>query len=151
MFLMDLFVGVIFYQYGRESSKESLSTMSTCTEDQIKWVMVQRLIQYAEPQYDLLEAPKVGWRKIYFKILTHRYFDRMTYGTIVVNSIEMALYHFNINDTFNFVLSMINIACTFIFIVEAIIRILARGRIQFKRTWNIVKNCLIVISKGWLI
>lgn len=146
MFLMDLFVGVIFYQYGREIGKQNSLTVSICTEEQVKWVMLQRLVRTSKPSFNIMEAPRKGWRIHPFQTMTHPKFDPFIYSVIILNTIEMALYMDDISDTYRLVLSIVNIACTCVFIWEATIRICAIGRKHFKRAWNWVKISVLAIS-----
>lgn len=78
--------------------------------------------------------------------MTHPKFDPFIYSVIILNTIEMALYMDDISDTYRLVLSIVNIACTCVFIWEATIRICAIGRKHFKRAWNWVKISVLAIS-----
>lgn len=54
MFLMDLFIGVIFYQYGLELETEISMTCTDCSVEQVKWVMIIMLIYNSNSNFALV-------------------------------------------------------------------------------------------------
>eukprot|EP00760_Papus_ankaliazontas_P025843 PhM_4_TR2892/c0_g1_i1/m.101635 len=63
-------------------------------------------------------------------------FDRFITVCILSNAIVLAMHHYNIETTFGNVLTSINMIFTFIFGLEAVIKILAVGKDYFYDSWN---------------
>lgn len=58
LFLMNLFVGVIFFQFSQEQEKEKGSKFSMVSDEQMKWIMIQDLVSKEKVNFDLLQEPK---------------------------------------------------------------------------------------------
>jgi hypothetical protein len=55
---MNLFVGVIFFQFQAEQEQEKKSKFKYITGGQMKWLQMNDIIRYAKPTFDLTAAPE---------------------------------------------------------------------------------------------
>ena len=74
---MNLFVGVIFFQFHLEQEKEKRERFKYVSDDQLKWIQMQDLIVKAKPEFDHSKPPSNIIRLFVFKIVTSNYFDAM--------------------------------------------------------------------------
>jgi hypothetical protein len=58
LFLMNLFVGVIFFQFQAEQEQEKKSKFKYITGGQMRWLQMNDIIRYAKPTFDLTAAPE---------------------------------------------------------------------------------------------
>lgn len=147
MFLIDLFSGVIFYQYGRELDTDSKLSALSCTHEQINWIMIQKLLKHVTPSYTFLKEPKSKFRLFFFRIVTRKSFSNLMYAAIIVNTVQLGLEFKDMSDTLTTVLTIVNIICTLLFILEAIFRLLAHKKRLFLRKWNYVETVVIICSR----
>lgn len=130
-FLLNLFVGVIFMNFIRAQNKEN-SKLYFLTEQQKKWVAVQRLVLLTKPDLTVVR-PQTKWRKPYFNLITHDYFEYFIMVSIVLNIIVMAMNYDDASTTYTNVLSYINYFFSFVFVVELVLKHLGLG---IKRYWS---------------
>jgi hypothetical protein len=60
MFLSNLFIGIIFYEFTTVQNRKKQTFFKTITEEQNRWLMMQKLIKQAEPNFYLIYRPKAG-------------------------------------------------------------------------------------------
>ncbi len=86
-FLVNLFIGVIFLNFDRAQKREEFRH-KFLTPHQRKWIAVQRLIVFTQPNLTVVE-PTAKWMKPFFKLITHDYFEYFMMTSIVLNSFLM--------------------------------------------------------------
>lgn len=91
LFLMNLFVGVIFFQFQAEKEKEEKERFQYLTKNQMKWIFMQDLIIKATPEFELSAPPKNKIRLFVFKIVTGNIFDSVIIICIVLNVAVMGM------------------------------------------------------------
>lgn len=72
---MNLFVGVIFFQFQSEKDEEKKERFKYITDNQFKWIQMQDLIQRATPLFNLTVPPENKIRLYVFRIVTTDLFD----------------------------------------------------------------------------
>jgi hypothetical protein len=75
LFLMNLFVGVIFYQFYSEQKREKKERYKYINDNQFKWIQMQELILNASPNFDLSTPPENKYRLYVFKIISSMWFE----------------------------------------------------------------------------
>jgi len=85
-FILNLFVGVVITTYNRE--KEKLGKNFLLTDQQKKWLDTKLLIIEAKPKV-YLRKPRAKWRLMFYRIVSHRYFDNLIMGFIVLNALVL--------------------------------------------------------------
>lgn len=133
--LLNLYVGVIFYQFSRIRMLSQTSSMDL-TEEQKEWAEMCKAVLKMKPQRKV-PKPKDAFRKIPFAIISHRYFDPFIMGCIVMNVMVMAARWYDEPDSWIKIQDDINLAFTMVFIAEAALKIVAMGFKEYWRnSWN---------------
>ena len=91
-------------------------------------------ITRAKPDIDI-QSDK-NYIKIALLIVTNSKFDMFIMGVIVLNMIQMGLFHEGQSKIFASALEKINYAFTATFVIEATIKLVAMRRDYFKNPWN---------------
>ena len=81
-----------------------------------------------------------------YKVNECPYFEGVIYLSIILNTIVLTLQWAGQSDSNGFILDYVNYAFTCIFIVEAIIKVMAMGFIYFSDLWNIFDFVILAIS-----
>jgi len=130
-FLINLFIGAIFLEFTRaEKRQNKLHKFLTVTQQ--RWVVMQRLIVLIRADVSFVE-PEIDWMKRFFRIISHRYFDRFSMLMIFLNIIALALAYDEAPSTYNYVLKYVKWVFSLIFIIEMTLKHLGWG---FKRYWR---------------
>jgi len=87
--LLNLYVGVIFYQFSRIRMLSQTSSIDL-TEEQKEWAEMCKSMLRIEP-HKIPITPKQYFRKGPFAIISHRFFDPFIMVCIVGNVMVMAL------------------------------------------------------------
>ena len=148
LFLMQLFIGVMFLNFNEASKAEKNKFGGLMLkDDQIFWKDMIKLIIQATPQYEYqTKPPEDHWRKKFHAFVTNKYVEIVVIICILINMIIMAMNFYNSNDTYQSVLDRINEAFTYVFIVEAIIKIIAFGIQFWLSPWNLFEFFIVVCS-----
>jgi hypothetical protein len=146
MFLMDLFIGVIFYQYGLELETEISMTCTDCTEEQVKWVMIQKLIYNSNSNFALIEQPKNRLRAIFFKIINSTWFEIFILLMVVVNMMILGMEFEGMNEEYEETLKNLSDIITWIFVGEFVFKFIALWTGYFKDSWNSLDFAIVAIS-----
>jgi hypothetical protein len=144
--LMNLVVGVIAVQFKEEQRKEIQSKFYMVTEDQMRWLQVQELIQSAKPNFDIMIRPKGKIRIFFFKLIQSKPFELSIMGCIIGNIIIMAMNYDGMTDEYAEILDGINLAFTVVFIVELILKLVALDFQYFTSSWNNFDFSIVMLS-----
>ena len=148
MFLVNLFVGVMFYNFEKVQKKENATFGTTiATEEQLNWIEVQNLIITAEPNYNVRTAPEKGsWRSTTHVIITNIYFEAFIAIIILLNMVQMAMLYNGQPSTYESALSIINYVFTGIFTVEILLKLVGFGCNFWYEAWNIFDFIVVICS-----
>ena len=147
LFFMNLFVSVIIVQFATEHDKERKKRYRFVTDDQMKWILMQKLVVNATPEIQLLTPPKNKIRAIFFKISQSKFFDLFIMSCILLNMITMGIIYTGMSQAYSDVLDNINLTFTFIFILEAVIKIIGYGFMNYIREgWNQFDFVIAIVS-----
>lgn len=69
-------------------------------------------------------------------LTNHKYFEGFIQLCIVLNTIIIACNWYEMPNIYEIYLQMTNNALTFVFLIEAILKIIAEGIFYFKKAWN---------------
>lgn len=147
LFLMNMVVGVIFVQFSEEQRKEKYARYSMLNDDQIRWIMIQDMLERAKPNFDVMIRPKGKVKIFFFRIIQSKAFEGFIMLCIVMNVILMAMVYQGMSDTYENALNYINLVFTVIFIIEFLMKIYALDFQYFKVSWNIFDFCIVFLSK----
>lgn len=145
-FLMNLFIGVICDTFAQEKEKNGENIF--LTDNQKKWIQNSKKILSLKP-YKSVCIPTSNPRKFCYYIAENKFFNNMILGCIIVNTILLAIKWQGQLSTIYISIEVLNVVFLVIFTGEAIIKLLAYGRIkQFDDSWNIFDFTIVVI--GWI-
>jgi hypothetical protein len=131
---MNLFIGIIFMQFLRAENKERGKYLSN---DQMRWIDIQRLIIKENPDYLSLKLPENKKRQMVFRFTNGRFFSGFIIICIVLNIISMAIIYDGSSAEYDEKLKQINYFFSGVFIFEAILKLIAHGlRGYFYSFWN---------------
>jgi hypothetical protein len=86
------------------------------------------------------------FRRSVLRFVRHDWFSRFMLFVTVVNVAALAIDHHPIDDTFEYVLNMINFVCSLIFIAEFLLKFFAMGLSYFRDPFNVFDSVLVCIS-----
>ena len=118
---------------------------------EIKWVDMMKMIVNATPDIETTTQPKNKFRKQIHSFVTGQgkptnKFDMFIMLIIVLNMILMAMQFEGSSQQYNSILESINYAFTSIFVIEAVLKLIAFGTSYFKMGWNIFDMCVVIAS-----
>ena len=131
-----MFVGVIFFHFNnaRYGLKKSGLLLN---DDQRRWLDMQKQIIKAKPSFYTEKAPKNYIQLKFYEIINNKYFEIFIICCIIINIIQMGLIYEGASKNYLEALEVFNLIFTIIFIIEAILKILALGlRTYFHSSWN---------------
>lgn len=146
MFLLDLFSGVVFFQYGKELDKDASLSALNCTQEQINWIMIQKLLRGVTPSYTFLKEPKNWFRKPFFHLTTRPWFENLMYGVILVDTLRLGMVFTDMPDYWVDVLIYANFICTGVFFVEGTSMVIAHKKRVFRIKWTFVELIVLLCS-----
>ena len=131
-FILELFVGVIIENFSR---LREISGQGIMTEAQRQWAQTQQFISKIRPEV-LLRHPEHKLRALCYDFIMNKWFDRFIATIIVVNSIVIGAVSFDSAQDVTVILGVLNLAFSSIFVLEAMLKLIALGRLYFRSTWN---------------
>jgi len=117
-----------------------------CTDDQVKWIMMQKLIFSANSNFELIEKPKNKIRAFFFMVVNSRRFEFVIYISIFLNAIILSMDYEGMNTDYEIVLIIINDVLIWIFVLEFIFKLIAFSWYCFKDPWNFLDFLIALIS-----
>lgn len=143
-FILELFVGVIIENFSRLREIKGHGLM---TDAQRQWAQTQNFIMKIRPEV-LLRRPATRLRAMCYDIImpgSNPWFDRFIAATIIANSISIAMVSFGDSSKQTvMILGLLNSVFAGIFVVEAILKLLALGKHYFRSKWNIFDFAIVV-------
>jgi hypothetical protein len=103
---------------------------------QQEWVKTQIKCYNSNPII-LHPHVKEAWRIKLIKFTTSLLFDQIIFVFIAINTLILSLNWFLINPKLESGFEIVNNVFTAFFTFEALIKILANGRLYFKENWNL--------------
>ncbi|GLC39690.1 Caveolin-2 [Pleodorina starrii] len=145
-FILNVFVGVTLEKVA-ELQREQTAARVFVTPQQQAWVEVQKLLLRTAmlPRPSRPEEP--AGRRALFDLVTSAAFGNAITAFVLANTVFMALVHAGMSDSWQAVMSYSNLVFTFIFLVEAALKIIAFGsRAYFRDGWNTFDFLVAVVS-----
>ncbi|OQS03796.1 Voltage-gated Ion Channel (VIC) Superfamily [Thraustotheca clavata] len=128
-FITNLFIGILTDSFCRESYG------ALVTEEQIKWIKLQKKVLALSPQI-IYPTPKNKFRAKCFRIVQFRYTEYFITLCIFVNILTMCMDQYGDSSSFLGTLTTLNYVFTGIFAVEAFLKLWAYGWAYFDDSWN---------------
>ena len=88
LFLWNLFVGVIFFNYHLAEKREKSKLL---TDDQVRWIDIQKLLASADPDFASFKVPEGRFRRLVFNFSKSNKFETIILFCIICNILIMSL------------------------------------------------------------
>ncbi|CAF0857896.1 unnamed protein product [Rotaria sordida] len=143
-FVLNMFVGVVVENFHKcrveQEREEKLIYMTKCA---VELARRRRRREHELPYY-VHFAP---WRRRLYHICNSKYFDLSIAIIIALNVITMSLEFYLMPPVFEIALDYCNYIFTIVFIIEAILKIIALGPLNyFKDKWNQIDSIIVILS-----
>lgn len=136
-FIVQLFVGVIIDNYNRE--------MNILTEEQKRWVLLKRVMMNMGP--DQLVRPDNQVRLMVYKMVRSNVFDQAIITLVILNTLFMALQHWDEPKKLTDVLTIANLFFIVAFVAEMLLKLFAFGFFQYVNdSWNCFDAIIVIGS-----
>lgn len=143
-FFLNFFVGVIFLNYEEAQKAEKESWFMTKKE--LEWVDIMKMIVKSKPDLEITNVPKKKPLLFIHSLVTSTAFDIFIMTCIVLNMIVMGMGHDDEPETYTRVLLYINYIFSAIFLVEAILKLVAFKMTYFQSSWNVFDFIVVIGS-----
>ncbi|TMW67483.1 hypothetical protein Poli38472_011103 [Pythium oligandrum] len=141
-FTMNLFVGAVIDNFNR--MRESMWDRAEC-ETQREWLQIQDMIRSTK-LVAKLKVPKHWLRHYCFRIQQHPRFEALVAASVLGNTLMLAMTHFGQSPTSTLLLTIGNFGFWWVFLVEAIVKLMSLGHLYFTDRWNVFDFAVVVAS-----
>jgi hypothetical protein len=131
-FLLNFFIGVLFLKFNQAQKEEQKGL----TPRDMGWMDIQKMILQAEPEYNSTNVPKNVIRKYFHDLVSSDRFDMAIMTCIILNMLQMGCFAEGMSEGMIWFLEFTNIIFTIVFIVEAVLKLIAYGKSYFANAWN---------------
>ena len=135
-FMVNLFTVIVFSKFNEAKDKETSFALFFLSKEQILWSEIQKLIIKAKPEFNHHGESLNKFRLCFYKISKSKAFDVFVMAVILLNMLIMAMPYNEASLTYLLAVENMNTICTYIFICEAVIKIIGLGGHYFKSYWN---------------
>lgn len=145
-FMLEIFTGVVIDNFNK--MKEESQGSALLTEEQQMWVETMKMMLGTAPRRRMRKPPaKQRFRNKIYKIASSKSFELLIMSLILVNSIVLATRHADQTQEFADALDVINRVFSYVFAVEAALKIFAFGPRQYASVgWNRFDFILVIGS-----
>jgi len=146
-FVTNLFVGVVINKFLEIKKKSGTSLF--LTQQQVKWVRVQKQILSTRPLK--MTRPPITFRKLrepFYQMVRHGdAFEIVVMAAIILNVLVLGLEHHGQGQDWDTFFANAEITFTAIFVTEMVIKMLGLGLYQyFRNHWNKFDFSIVVLS-----
>jgi hypothetical protein len=131
-FLLNFFIGVLFLKFNQAQREEQKGL----TMRDMGWMDIQKLILQAEPEYNSTNVPKNVVRKYFHDLVSSDRFDVAIMSCIILNMLQMGCFAEGMSAGMSWFLDFTNVIFSIVFIVEAVLKLIAYGKSYFENAWN---------------
>ncbi|XP_074630746.1 sodium channel protein 1 brain-like isoform X1 [Acropora palmata] len=146
-FILNLFIGVIIDNFNRlkQQYEDTGALGMFLTPGQRSWVNTIKKTYYRKPRRQF-KRPQNKFRAWLFDLILQKKFEVFIMSIILTNMVTMMMEHNNQSESFTNALKYLNYIFTGIFIIEAVIRLIALRFDYFKLGWNVFDFTIVVFS-----
>lgn len=136
-FLVNLFTVIVYSKFSEAKRDQSSITSLLLSKNQITWIEIQQLVLKSKPLLTEKMRTANRIRNFTTSIVSSPKFKLYMFIVIIINTIQMAVTYEGSSENYNYVLEIINEVCTFIFILEAFLKVVSSGiHDYFAHNWN---------------
>lgn len=146
-FLLNLLVGVIFYNFNKAKRNEQNKSLLFLTEEQAKWMNIQKMMAQVKPDFLTLRKPQGFFRLRVFLIVTSRYYEKVFTGIIAINVLILLMYYDNATKVYVSTLDIMVFIFQGVYILEFGFKAFGLGiKAYWYDSWNRFDFFLVVFS-----
>lgn len=135
---MNLFVGVIFFHFTQAQKNEQSKSSIFLTQNQTKWLNIQKMIAQAKPEFFSKTKPKNIIKLFLYNILNSKIFINFMNFLVFSNLIVLSLKYSGSSPTYQMIILEINAFMIFTFFLEQLTHVFVKGfNKHFENNWNI--------------
>lgn len=136
-FLINLFVGVIFFHFNKAQQNEKNKSSILLTDEQDKWVNIQKMIADAKPDFLSFKKPNNHLLLRIHSIVTKKEYEYFIMLSVFINILVLCLYTDTLNSSFKWSIEASNLFFSFVFVIDAFLKLISFGyRGYFYLAWN---------------
>ena len=134
MFMINLFIGVIFYNFSVASKRTKHKFLS---DSQYYWLQLQKFIVFSEPDLEL-RIPRSGSLRYYvYSLINSKVFDYFIYLSLIINILVLSMPYDGASVDYMRALYYIHYCFNILLIMEAFLKIFLHGFDKYIRNyWN---------------
>lgn len=150
--VLGLTVGTIVDTFAEIRREEGEHAQVGMTDEQRQWVEMQKLLINTLPGIKA-PPPKQRWRRKLYNIVKHQAFEIVLAVVIVLNIAILCINHNGQSDQLQLLQTVSDYLFTAIYIIEAVIKLVAVSpKWYFRDGWNILDMIIVVASIiSWII
>ncbi|XP_036926405.1 voltage-dependent L-type calcium channel subunit alpha-1S isoform X3 [Sturnira hondurensis] len=139
-FMMNIFVGFVIVTFQEQGETE----YKNCELNKNQ----RQCVQYALKARPLkCYIPKNPYQYQVWYVVTSSYFEYLMFALIMLNTICLGMQHYNQSEQMNHISDILNVAFTFIFTLEMLLKLVAfKARGYFGDPWNVFDFLIVVGS-----
>lgn len=128
----------MFFHFNIAQKNEKSKKNLFLTEDQAKWLDIQKMILNARPDFKVNRRPINSFQKFFFNIISSREFDYFITFVIFLNFIILSLHYDGSSLAYQKTLEIFHICIILVFLGELFIKIVTFGLCSYLYgIWNI--------------
>lgn len=124
MFLVNLFIGVIFFDFISEQKRLKNKFL---TESQLCWIKIQKLLIYAEPYFKLNSIPENKYRRFLYLLFNNTLVKCLFYCLIIFDLILLSLTYDTADFHYKEALETLHLVLNLCFFIETSCKIFSFG------------------------
>ena len=146
--ILNVFVGVLIDTFAAMENSDRFGGVFTSHQQQ-HWVETLEASTSVRPLRAARAARDAGCRSWLYRRVTHARFESLIIGVIIFNSLLMAADGAGISPEMKAGLDRANDVCTAIFVVEALLKLVAYGLFDYlSEGWNVFDLTVVVVALG---
>lgn len=128
----------MFFHFNLAQKNEKSKKNLFLTEEQAKWLDIQKMIVNARPDFKVNRRPNTSFQKFLFVVITSKSFDAFITTIILINFLILALYFDGSSLAYKEVLEIFHMIIILIFLSELFLKLITYGPIGYLYgQWNI--------------
>ena len=143
--VLNVFVGVLIDTFAKMNDQQRYGGILT-DQNQQDWIETLETMTQVRP-IQRQETPRPGLRACFYKLVTHARFEYAIMCVILFNSLLMAFDSYGLHPYWHGALDAANDACSAVFVLEALLKLLALGVPQyFGEPWNCFDFFVVLVA-----
>ena len=115
------------------------------TESQKRYYAAAKKLGQKKPS-KAIPRPRLECAKWVFRLVTHKYFDIVVTGLIILNALFMSAEHFRPSQLFERFFDIVNYVFVVAFTAECLLKMIGLRFYYFTQPWNIFDFVVVVLS-----